>query len=393
MKGTKGGNKSTTMKTILRPRTAVQRLKPYQPGKPIEETARELGLEDIIKMASNESPIGSSPRAVVAAQKALRNIHLYPDGAGFALKSKLSEKFGLDRSCFTLGNGSSDILTFVLWAFVEEGDQVLTAVPTFVMYPIWTAVAHGTLVEVPLKNWKFDLKAMAKKIGPRTRVIFLCNPNNPTGTIVTQPEFDAFMKHVPPRCVVVVDEAYVEFVEDPVFPDSLACVREGKNVVVLRTFSKIVGLAGLRIGYGISTPQIADWLNRVRPPFNTSTLAQAAAAAALDDEEHIARTKRIVRKGREYLRTQCEAMGLFCVPSWTNFMVVHLMGKDRAGAPWTGEGVFKALLKKGVIVRSLNAYGLKDCIRVSVGTDDQNRRFVEELKRIVSTEKKTREPS
>ncbi len=356
-------------------RDAIAKLAPYQPGKPIEEVSRDLGLTEVIKMASNENPLGPSAQALEAIRLALPKVHLYPDGGGYLLKRKLAEKFGLDARSFTLGNGSSDILAFALWAFVNPGDEVLTSQATFLMYPILASIAHGKLVEVPLKKWSFDLEAMAKKINRKTKVIFLCNPNNPTGTIFRAREWKEFLARVPEAVVVVVDEAYVEFVDDVDFPDSLEAVRQGKNVIVLRTFSKIVGLAGLRIGFGMSTPQIADWLNRVRPPFNTNSLAQAAAVAALDDEEHILRTKQIIRQGREFLFAQLGKLGLECIPSHTNYLMVNV--KQSA------EALHQKLLRKGIIVRSMKSFGFKNYIRVSVGTMDQNKRFISELKKIL----------
>ncbi len=357
-------------------RDAVQQLAAYQPGKPIADVAREMGLKDIVKLASNENPLGPSPRALQAIRKNLGSLHLYPDGAGLLLREKLAKKFDLDIACFTLGNGSSDILTFVLWAFVNAGDEVLTAQTTFLMYPIFAKIAHAKLIEVPLKDWRFDLDAMAARIGPKTKVIVLCNPNNPTGTIFRAKEFKRFLQRVPEHVVIVMDEAYVEFVEDADFPDSVAEVRRGKNIVVMRTFSKIVGLAGLRIGYGISNPKISDWLNRVRPPFNTNTLAQVAACAALDDNAHIRKTRQMVSTGRKYLATEFDKLGLSHVPSWTNFVVVDV-------APLTAEELFRRLLKTGIIVRSMHAYGLKHHVRVTVGTMQQNRRFIRELKKII----------
>lgn len=354
-------------------RPSVLEIKPYKPGKPIDEVAREMGLKDIIKMASNENPLGPSPRALKAVQAALKNLHLYPDGAGFALKAKLAATFKLDPACLTLGNGSSDILSFVLWAFVNEGEEILTSETTFLMYPILAKISHGTLAQVPMKDWRFDLDAMARRIGPKTKVVFLCNPNNPTGTIFRREEFEAFMRAVPEHTVVLVDEAYVEFADDKEFPDTLRWVREGKNVIALRTFSKIVGLAGLRIGYGISTPEIADWLNRVRPPFNTNTLAQVAATAALDDEAHIEKSRRMVLEGRKYLAGEFDKLGLFHVPSQANFILVQVK-RD-------AEEFSRRLMERGVIVRSMNEFGLPDYLRVSVGTMDQNRRFISEYKK------------
>ena len=375
------------MKRKFPVRQAILELAPYQPGKPIEEVARELGLRDIVKMASNENPLGPSPRALEAIRQALPSIHLYPDGAGFHLKQKLAKRFDLGMDCFTLGNGSSDILSFALWAFVKPGDEVLSAKTTFLMYPILAKIAHGTLVEVPLKNWCFDLEAMAKRINRKTRIVFLCNPNNPTGTIFHQRQWDAFLKKVPDHTVVVVDEAYMEFVDEcearPDFPNSIKDVRGGKNVVVLRTFSKIVGLAGLRIGYGVSTPQIADWLNRVRPPFNTNTLAQVAAAAAMDDEGHIERTKKLVLEGREYLATQIDKCGLVRIPSSANYIMIKVKTGGRSGCGTDGDEVYRRLLRKGIIVRSMKSFGMADWIRVTIGTMEQNKRFIRELKKIL----------
>ncbi len=347
----------------------------YEPGKPIEDVARELGLKpaDIVKLASNENPLGPSPKALAAMHEALERVHFYPDGGGYYLREAIAGKFGLDRENILLGNGSNEIIEFVGHAFLKPGDEIITAKHAFVVYKLMATLFGAKTVEVPDPGFKHDLEAMAAAVTPRTREIFVANPNNPTGTLVSQGEIDRFMDRVPGRVIVVFDEAYYEFVDEP--PDTLKYIREGReNVVVLRTFSKIQGLAGLRIGYGIGSREIMSILQKTRQPFNANSIAQAGALAGLQDEGHLAKTRDLTREGRRYLETQFAALGLEYVPSFANFVLVK-----------TGEGdaIFKALLRRGVIVRSMASYKLPEWIRVSVGTMEQNRRFVEALRALI----------
>jgi histidinol-phosphate aminotransferase len=345
----------------------------YEPGKPIEDVARELGLkpQDIIKLASNENPLGPSPKALAAMRETLERSHFYPDGGGYYLREAIAKKFGFDRGSVMLGCGSNEIIEFIGKAFLNPGDEIVTARHAFVVYKLMATLFGATTVEVPDPNFAHDLDAMAAAITPRTKEVFIANPNNPTGTLLSQQEIDRFMAKVPDHVIVVFDEAYYEFLENP--PDTLKFVREGRNVVVLRTFSKIQGLANLRIGYGLAKPELIEVLGKTRQPFNTNGIAQAGALAGLADDEHQTRTREITIQGRNFLQKEFAAMGLDYVPSFANFVLVCVHD---------GKAVFQALMKKGIIVRDMTSYGLPEWIRVSIGTMEQNERFLEELKRL-----------
>jgi histidinol-phosphate aminotransferase len=347
----------------------------YEPGKPVEDVARELGLEpsQIIKLASNENPLGPSPQALAAMRAALERAHFYPDGGGYYLREAIAGKFGLKRENVILGNGSNEIIEFIGHGFLKPGDEVITARHAFVVYKLMAQVFGAKTVEVPDPGYKHDLEAMAAAITPRTREIFIANPNNPTGTLVPQAEIDRFMRRVPESVVIVFDEAYHEFLENP--PDTLKYIREGReNVVILRTFSKIQGLASLRIGYGLATKAMIEVLQKTRQPFNANAVAQAGALAGLKDEEHQKKTRELNLRGRDFLQNEFKAMGLEYVPSHANFVLV----KTGSGA-----AVFKKLLQTGIIVRDMTSYDLPDWIRVSVGTMEQNERFVAELRNLL----------
>ena len=345
----------------------------YEPGKPIEDVARELGLEpdEIIKLASNENPLGPSPKALAAMREALDRSHFYPDGGGYYLREAIAAKFGLARENVILGCGSNEVIEFIGHAFLRPGDEIVTARHAFVVYKLMATLFGAKTVEVDDPNFAHDLDAIAAAVTPRTREIFIANPNNPTGTLVSEAEIDRFMTKVPPHVVVVFDEAYHEFLEDP--PDTLKFVREGRNVVVLRTFSKIQGLANLRIGYGLGPAELIRVLQKTRQPFNANGIAQAGALAGLEDDEHQRQTRELTITGREWLQKEFAAMSLQFVPSHANFVLVKV-GDGRA--------VFQALMKRGIIVRDMNAYGLPEWIRVSIGTREQMERFVAELKRL-----------
>jgi histidinol-phosphate aminotransferase len=340
----------------------------YEPGKPIEDVARELGLKpgDIIKLASNENPLGPSPKALAAMHEMLERAHFYPDGGGFYLREAIAKKFGFERANIMLGCGSNEIIEFIGKAFLNPGDEIVTARHAFVVYKLMATLFGATTIEVPDPNFAHDLDAMAAAITSRTKEVFIANPNNPTGTLLTQDEIDRFMDKVPEHVIVVFDEAYFEFNETP--PDTLKFVREGRNVVVLRTFSKIQGLANLRIGYGIAKAEIIDVLGKTRQPFNTNGIAQAGALAGLADEEHQRQTREITIEGRNFLQQEFAAMGLEYVPSFANFVLVKV---------GNGKAVFNDLMKRGIIVRDMTSYGLPEWIRVSIGTMEQNRRFLE----------------
>lgn len=322
-------------------RETILAIKPYVPGKPIEEVQRELGIKDVIKLASNENPLGPSPDAVRAIQEAAERVYLYPDGNCYYLKNALAEKHGVSPENIIVGNGTDEIIKMLAEAYLNPGDEIVVADPTFSEYEFAALVMAGRAVKVPCRSFRHDLKAMAAAITPRTRLVFICNPNNPTGTIVGQMMLDNFLKEIPPSALVVLDEAYADYVTAEHYPDSLAYVRYGRpNVIVLRTFSKIYGLAGLRVGYGVAVPEIIKNLNRVREPFNVNLVAQAAAIAALKDEAHYRKSREINIEGKQYLYEQFAAMGLTYVPTETNFIFVDV-GQD-------SRGVFQELLKRGL---------------------------------------------
>lgn len=353
----------------------VDAVTPYEPGRPIEDVARELGLvpENIIKIASNENPLGPSPSALRAMKKSFREMHLYPDGGGYYLRTKLAEKYGLLPANIVLGNGSNEILTFIAQCFMGNGKSVVASAHAFVIYKILAQMTGTEFIEVPTKNLGHDLTAMRKAIRPDTSVIFICNPNNPTGTFLRQGELKRFMGKVPEDVLVVFDEAYAEICLTRM-PDTLNYIYENRNAVVLRTFSKGYGLAGLRIGYGLAAEPIAEALQKPRQPFNTTRMSQMAATAALDDEAFLRRSRKVFRKGRVLLEETCRELALEFVPSVANFMLIKV-----------GDGltVTQELQKRGVIVRPMVGYGLGEYIRVSFGTENENLRFVKELKEVL----------
>ena len=347
----------------------------YEPGKPIEETARELGAhaDEIIKLASNENPLGPSPKALAAMRGALASANLYPDGGGFYLREALAAKLGVERNQLILGAGSNEIIEFLGHAFLDRGDEIVTSEHAFVVYKLVAAVFGARTIEVPSPDFRHDLDAIVAAINPKTRLIFIANPNNPTGTLATQEQLDRFIERVPPNIVIVFDEAYYEYLDDP--PDTLRFIRAGRNVVTLRTFSKIQGLANLRVGYGIAHPELIQVLHKTRQPFNVNGLAQGAALAGLADDEHLRETKRITDEGRDYLQKEFTVLGLRFVPSVANFVLVNV---------GDGAKIFRALLERRIIVRALKGYNLAAWVRISVGTMEQNRRCIAALKEILA---------
>jgi histidinol-phosphate aminotransferase len=343
----------------------------YEPGKPIEETARELGAgaEEIIKLASNENPLGPSPKAVMAMRAALDSSHLYPDGGGFYLREALAARLGFSRDHIILGSGSNEIIEFLGHAFLDVGDDVITSQHAFIAYKLVAAVFGARTIEVPSPDLSHDLDGIVAAITPKTRLIFIANPNNPTGTLVGQKAIDRFIERVPEKIVVVFDEAYFEYLDDP--PDTLRFVRAGRNVAVLRTFSKIQGLASLRIGYGIARPELIQVLQKTRQPFNVNGLGQVAALASLEDEDHRRETRRVTDEGRAYLEKELGAMNLRFVPSAANFVLVNV---------GDGAKIFRVLLARRIIVRALKGYDLPQWIRISVGTMEQNQRCISALR-------------
>ncbi|MBS1236578.1 MAG: histidinol-phosphate aminotransferase [Proteobacteria bacterium] len=349
----------------------VRGLQPYVPGKPIEELEREYGVTNVIKLASNENPLGPSPKALAAAQVALPEIARYPDGGGFALKRALAAKLSVLPEQITLGNGSNDILEFAARAFVTAQDEVIFSQHAFAVYPIVTRAVDAHAVEVPARDWGHDLTAMHAAITARTRLIFIANPNNPTGTWLRRAALEEFLDMVPANVIVVVDEAYFEYVEESDYPDTIAWLARYPNLICARTFSKIYGLAGLRVGYGVSSPAIADILNRVRQPFNVNSIAQAAALAALDDDVHLDKARRVNADGMRQLVQGFEQLGLDYIPSAGNFVCVEVGEAGR---------VYEQLLRAGVIVRPVANYGMPRHLRVTVGLANENQRFLDALK-------------
>lgn len=346
----------------------------YEPGKPIEDVARELGLDPagIIKLASNENPFGPSPRAVAAAEQALRHGELYPDGGCYALRQKLAQKYALSAEQFIVGNGSNEIIELLGHAFLGPGDDVVMGNPAFVVYKLVTLLFGARAIEVPLLKHRHDLGQLLGAITSNTKLVFLPSPNNPTGTANTQDEIYAFVRALPEHVLFVYDEAYAEFLENP--PDLRPLIAEGRRVICLRTFSKIYGLASLRVGYGYAHPELISALNRVRQPFNVNAIGQAAAVAALDDVEFATRCQRQNRAGLAQLEAGFRKLWLEFVPSEANFIMVNV---------GDGAAVFSALQSRGVIVRPLRPYGMAGWIRVTVGTQEQNDRLLRELAAVV----------
>ncbi len=350
----------------------IASLIPYVPGKPIDELERELGIPRAIKLASNENPLGPSPKALAVLAETAATLHRYPDGGAHRLRAALADRYKLTPDHVLLGNGSDEILGLLARAFLSPGDEAVMADQTFVIYKMEVTAAHGKPVIVPLKQWRHDLPAMAGAITNRTRLVFICNPNNPTGTMATADDVIAFMHRIPDDVIVIFDEAYYEYVQDQHFPDSLNWVTQRRNAIVLRTFSKIYGLAGLRVGYGLTTPEIAGYLNRIRPPFNVNTVAQRAALAALTDDEHVARSRALNAAEMATVRAGLVALGFQPVPSQTNFLLFDV-GRD-------GRVVFEALLRQGVIVRHIEGR----LLRVTIGLPEENRYFLDALKKVLS---------
>jgi len=354
----------------------IEKLLPYPPGKPIEELEREYGISGSIKLASNENPLGTSTKALEAIQNALKTLHRYPDGSGYYLRKRLSKKFDLPFEGIVLGNGSNEIIDLLIRTFLRSGEDVIITEPTFLVYRLMVQVMGGEPTNVPLNNFAIDLEEVAKKYTEKTKIIFLNNPNNPTGSVIYTEDFERFLDKMDSSTIVVLDEAYIEFARDAEILQGFGYVRNnGPYVVTLRTFSKAYGLAGLRIGYGVMHPDIAGYINRVRQPFNANSLAQVAALAAVDDTAFFKKTKETVWQGLEYLYKEIEKMSLSYIPSHANFFLIKV---DR-----DAREVYEKMLRKGVIIRAMNAYGLPDYIRVNVGTKEENERFVTTLKDVL----------
>lgn len=352
---------------MIRPPEYVLGIQPYVPGKPIEELERELGISNSIKLASNENPVGPSPAAIRAIKESFADINRYPDGSGFYLKRALAEKLDVSDEEIILGNGSNELLDLAAKTFLKDGDEAVMATPSFVVYFMAVQSVGGKSIQVPLKNYTHDLSAMAASITPATRMVFIANPNNPTGTINKKDEFESLMEKVPDNVLVVMDEAYYEYVSDHDYADSMKYLRSEKNILILRTFSKIYGLAGLRVGYGIAKKEILADMNRLRAPFNTSTIAQKAALAALSDDAHVSRSREVNSAGKEYLYRELSALGISFVPTEANFLYIPVEGSV---------ALYERLLKMGVIIRPMGP----SAVRVTIGLPEENRRFIEALK-------------
>ncbi|RJQ42749.1 MAG: histidinol-phosphate transaminase [Nitrospiraceae bacterium] len=347
----------------------IKSISPYVPGKPVEELERELGISGSIKLASNENPLGPSPLAIRELRKGIRGLNRYPDGSCFYLKDALSAKLNIRPEEILFGNGSNELIELAVRTFMSPGDEAIMAHPSFVVYSMIVQAVNGRSIMAPLKDWRHDLDEMAARITPKTKIIFIANPNNPTGTVNTKAEMERLMNKVPEGVLVVVDEAYCEYVASPEYADSLKYFRNGRDILILRTFSKIYGLAGLRIGYGIANPSLTTEMNRVRQPFNVNSLAQKAASAALNDEKHIARSKRKNEAGKKYLYKELGKLGFTFVPTEANFIYVPL--KDHGAF-----SLYNALLREGVIVRPMG----QDAVRVTIGLPEENRKLIAALK-------------
>lgn len=361
------------MKTPARPN--ISGLAVYKPGKPIEEVQRELGLTEVVKLASNENPLGPSPLALKALAEALDRVHYYPDGSSYRLKNALAARYQVDSDRIILANGSNELIQQLSLAFLNPGDQVVAPTPSFPRYVPLARMMNAEAVEVGLRDGRIDLQAMREAVTERTKLVYICNPNNPTGTIVTKTEMDRFLAEVPDTCLIVLDEAYFEYVEDPRYPDGLEYLKSGNSqVVVLRTFSKCFGLAGLRVGYALADPEVIALLERVREPFNVNALAQAAAEIALRDDEHLQKVLSTNSREKRYLYREFDRMGIPYIPSEANFILFDAGRDERT--------VFEKMLQQGVIIRG--GFGYKTQLRVTVGTREQNEKFIRALERVLT---------
>lgn len=362
------------MKELMR--KWIEDITPYPPGKPIEELERELGIVGSIKLASNENPLGPSPKAIRAIKENLNNFHRYPDGSCYYLRERLAKKFGLPMGNIIIGNGSNEIIKLVAHTVLSPDEEVILPMPTFLLYEKVVKSFEGKIVTVPLLNFSIDLPAILKAVSSKTKIIFISNPNNPTGQALNKEEISDFLNALPPGVIVVLDEAYIEFATDPDIASAVELLESYPLVVVLRTFSKAYGLAGLRIGYGFASEMIIDGMNLVRQPFNVNYLAQVGALAALDDDEFVEKTLELTRDGLEFLYSQLDRIGLKYLPTQTNFFLIK--------TPLGAQETYQRMLKQGVIVRSMESFGLNEYIRVNVGLPEENKRFIKTLEKILS---------
>lgn len=349
-------------------------INPYSPGKPLEELEREYGISDPIKLASNENPLGPSPMALEAIKCSLDKLNRYPDGSGHDLINKISEKLKVKPDNIVLGNGSDEIIGMLTRALLKRGDEVVLPWPSFLMYDIMVRSVGAVPVCVPLKSLSIDLSNIQSRITQRTRMVFLCNPNNPTGTVFSKKDFESFLESIP-EMIVVVDEAYIEFVQDKYCARGVDFIETGKGVVTLRTFSKAYGLAGIRVGFGIMSEEIAGVLNRIRPPFNVNSLAQVGAMAALEDEAFLNKTLNLVREELDFLYNSLDKLGIKFFPTQANFFLIDV--KKNA------DEVFENMLREGVIVRSMTSYGYPEYIRINIGLHEENVRFIKAIEKVI----------
>jgi histidinol-phosphate aminotransferase len=356
-------------------RKGILKIISYIPGKSIEEVQKEFGAKRWTKLASNENLLGPSPKAVAAIRKELSKIYLYPEGPCTVLRRALAEKFALPEERVVISNGADNLILMIANAFVDEGDEVVMADPTFSVYTNVTQIMGGKPIKVKLKDFTHDLDTMLKKVNRKTKLVFICNPNNPTGTTVSLGSFNYFLSKLPKRVIVILDEAYGDFVEDAFYPNGLDYIREKRQLIVLRTFSKVYGLAGLRIGYALGREDLVDCLYQVRDPFPVHRLAQVAAVAALNDEDHAIKSIQLVYEGKRYLYKELDRLGLSYIPSQANFILIDFE-KD-------SEEIFQALLREGVIIRPGKIWGYPTFARVTIGRMDDNRRFIKALKKIM----------
>ncbi len=355
-------------------RKNILQFQPYIPGKPINEVKRELGLKDVIKLASNENPLGPSPKALLAVKKGLKDIFLYPEGSGILLKQKIAKMANLRPSNVILGNGSDELIEIIGKTFVNPEDDIVVAEGAFIRYKMAGELMAGRVISVPMRDYTHDLQAMKKAITPATKAVFIANPNNPTGTYVTKKEVEEFFSGLREDVIVVFDEAYYEYVTQANYPQTVPYLKKGRNIIILRTFSKIYALAGLRVGYGLANEEIISYMERVRPPFNVNSLAQLAAEASLDDAAQVKRSLKLVQEQKKYLYRELERLEITYIPSAANFILICL--KNDAGA------ASRKLLEAGVIVRPMGEYNLSTCLRVTIGLPAENKRFITTLEKI-----------
>jgi histidinol-phosphate aminotransferase len=353
----------------------IATLKAYPPGKPLEELERELGISDSIKLASNENPLGPSPLAMQAIAGKIDKLHRYPDASAYYLKQRLSRHLGLVPEQLICGNGSDEILELLIRAFLLPGEEVISASPSFLMYSLLTQGAGGIFRAVPLKDFRVDLPAVLKATNSSTKLIIINNPNNPTGTVIYRQEWEDFLAALAPHVLVIVDEAYIEFVDHPDVPDCVKYIEENLSLIGLRTFSKAYGLAGLRIGYGFGPSTLIGYLDRLRSPFNVNSLAQAAALAALDDHEFLAQTRHLVKEGLAFFCLELDRLGIPYIPTQANFLLIHVARDSRK--------IYEQMLRQGVIIRAMSSYQLPEYIRVNAGLPSENQRFMQTFERVM----------